>query len=284
MTILTDRPNAPLVALLLGALLGLSACATPEEPPSLTAARAAVSDAGRDPRLADYAPSEFERAQASLRKAEEYWREEEDPEGTSHLAYLAEQRVRIARAAAARNLTEQKAAKLEDERQRLLAEVESRLRTQWEADRRVRDEAANAARLQSELGALGARVEPSGRGLTLTLTNLPFATGSSELAANIKEKLHPLVEFLRAHRERRVVIEGYTDNRGPQAYNQQLSRRRAETVLRYLAINGVAVTRMRAVGYGAQHPIASNDTSRGRQQNRRVEVVILKEGAAGASD
>lgn len=270
------RPDGGLVTLVLATALALSGCATPEEPPSLTQARAMVSDAGRDPRLAQYAPSEFERVQESLRKAETYWHDEEDPEGTAHLAYLTRQRVEIARAAALRNLTDQKSAALEDERQQLLAELESRVSTRLETERRDQQEAANATQLQARLASLGARVETTARGLALRLTALPFAIDASELAPDAKVKLKPLAEFLGAHPQRSVVIEGYTDNRGPAAYNQHLSEQRAQTVLRYLATNGVAVTRMRAVGYGAQHPIAPNDTLEGRRQNRRVEVIILK--------
>ncbi|WP_040578319.1 OmpA family protein [Methylomicrobium album] len=80
-----------------------------------------------------------------------------------------------------------------------------------------------------------------------------------------------------------VKIEGYTDSRGSEAYNEELSSRRAEAVRDFLAGNGISAQRMTVQGMGENFPIASNSTSAGRQQNRRVDVTITDASKAGAS-
>ncbi len=75
---------------------------------------------------------------------------------------------------------------------------------------------------------------------------------------------------------RKVRIEGHTDSRGPEEYNQHLSERRAESVMKHLLGKGVDPKRLEAVGYGEGRPIASNDTDAGREANRRVEFVIVE--------
>lgn len=84
--------------------------------------------------------------------------------------------------------------------------------------------------------------------------------------------------FFREHPQRTVLIEGYTDSRGSDAYNLGLSERRAEAVQDFLLENGISPDRVRARGYGKAYPVASNATEAGRLQNRRVEVVISEEG------
>jgi outer membrane protein OmpA-like peptidoglycan-associated protein len=77
-----------------------------------------------------------------------------------------------------------------------------------------------------------------------------------------------------------VVVEGYTDSIGTEDYNQGLSERRADSVRSYLVGQGVGRTRLTALGKGKNDPVAGNDSSSGRQQNRRVEVVISNAAAA----
>ena len=83
-----------------------------------------------------------------------------------------------------------------------------------------------------------------------------------------------LADFLGEYPDRSIAIEGHTDSVGTEAFNFTLSQRRAAAVQTFLANQGVAQSRMRAVGKGESSPIASNDSSTGRQQNRRVEVII----------
>ena len=87
-----------------------------------------------------------------------------------------------------------------------------------------------------------------------------------------------LVEFLKLNPDRKVLIEGYTDSIGSSEYNLQLSLLRAESAQSFLVGNGLPVDRITAIGYGETRPEAPNESATGRQQNRRVEVVILDAG------
>jgi outer membrane protein OmpA-like peptidoglycan-associated protein len=82
------------------------------------------------------------------------------------------------------------------------------------------------------------------------------------------------VSFLSQYPERGVLIEGHTDNVGSAQFNQNLSLKRAESVRRYLADHGVQSQRLTVSGLGFERPVASNESATGRQQNRRVEVII----------
>ena len=82
------------------------------------------------------------------------------------------------------------------------------------------------------------------------------------------------MSFLNQYPERRVLIEGHTDNVGSADYNQGLSQRRADSVRYYLTQQGIASQRLSTDGIGMDRPVANNDTATGRQQNRRVEIII----------
>ena len=101
-----------------------------------------------------------------------------------------------------------------------------------------------------------------------------FETGKADLRAGALHNLYPLVTFLQKYPERQVMIEGYTDSVGSDSYNLDLSQRRADAVRDFLRQNGVKASQATTHGYGKTSPVASNDTATGRQQNRRVEVII----------
>lgn len=128
--------------------------------------------------------------------------------------------------------------------------------------------------------AAGARVDSRGCYIELEETvtidlNLEFATNSAELRPEHRREIQKAVEFLRQYPTASAVIEGHTDSDGSAEYNQQLSERRAVAVLNYLVNEqSIASRRLSAVGYGEANPIADNDTAAGKQQNRRVSVVV----------
>ena len=101
-----------------------------------------------------------------------------------------------------------------------------------------------------------------------------FATDAAELKAGSRMAMNRLADFLRDHPERNLLIEGHTDSRGSDAYNEELSDERADAVAEALVQRGIASTRVQPVGMGEAYPVASNDTEAGRQQNRRVEIVV----------
>ena len=112
------------------------------------------------------------------------------------------------------------------------------------------------------------------RGLIVNLSDVLFDTASSSLKPGAREKLARVSGILVSHDGLRLAVEGHTDSVGTDAYNQGLSERRAESVRAYLVDQKFAAGSVGATGFGEGQPVATNDTSAGRQQNRRVELVI----------
>lgn len=113
-------------------------------------------------------------------------------------------------------------------------------------------------------------------GEAMRLNNIFFSTASYQLRNASHLELDRLATILKDNPGLRIEIAGHTDGRGGRSNNQVLSEQRANAVLNYLAEKGVARRRMRAVGFGPDKPVATNETAEGRQQNRRVEFRILK--------
>jgi outer membrane protein OmpA-like peptidoglycan-associated protein len=163
------------------------------------------------------------------------------------------------------------------ERTRVLEEVRE---SQAQVARAEADQAtARADQLQQELADLQA--EQTERGLVLTLGDVLFDTAEAQLKPGADATIRRLAEFLDVYPERRLLIEGHTDSRGSDTYNQDLSQRRADAVRTALMAAGVGEERVRALGLGEEYPVASNDTDAGRQENRRVEIIISTEGNDG---
>jgi len=91
-----------------------------------------------------------------------------------------------------------------------------------------------------------------------------------------------VADVLNEYPDRRVIVEGHTDSVGAETYNETLSRSRAESVAQSLRADGVSTTRIETRGLGESAPVADNGTSAGRQQNRRVEIVLAP-GAGGSN-
>ena len=107
----------------------------------------------------------------------------------------------------------------------------------------------------------------------VNLRGVTFLSGKSELTLNAKQVLDGVAEQLMAAPNVKIEIHGHTDNVGKSASNQELSERRAKAVVGYLATKGVKVSRMKAVGFGQDSPVADNATAAGREQNRRIEMI-----------
>ncbi|XAW88890.1 OmpA family protein [Vibrio sp. CDRSL-10 TSBA] len=106
------------------------------------------------------------------------------------------------------------------------------------------------------------------------LDSKTFANDSAELSAEKKAQLNDLVIFMKEHPQAKVEVTGHTDSSGPEAYNQTLSEKRALAVAAVLEEKGIVASRIKATGQGENSPVASNKTAEGREQNRRVEIVI----------
>lgn len=282
-------------AVLIAGFFLLSACATaPKAPEAPLDSRVKLNALQSDPRLATRAPVEMKAAEAAVKAAEAVKVAEAsrpESEYARHLVLMADQKVEIARARAqSRQYEDQRQALSEQsERARLDARTLEADRARMDAKSAradaesaqrdaasARDEvaASRAARLelQRQIAELNAR--ETDRGLVVTLGDLLFATGKSDLTGGAGPNLNKLAAFLQEYPDRTVLIEGHTDSVGSEESNHFLSQRRAESVRSYLVGQGVEANRLSTAGLGQGSPVASNDTATGRQQNRRVEVII----------
>lgn len=107
-----------------------------------------------------------------------------------------------------------------------------------------------------------------------TLNNL-FTSGKFLIQPSARAQLQAVVAILKKNPPLHIEIQGHTDNIGSASLNQRLSEKRALAVLRYLVTHGIDLDRLQSVGYGSDHPIASNDTAKGRRLNRRIELQPL---------
>jgi outer membrane protein OmpA-like peptidoglycan-associated protein len=154
------------------------------------------------------------------------------------------------------------------------AQTEAELtRARDELARRDAASQARIASMQQELSKL-AQTRTSERGFIVTLPGLFFDTGKAVLKPGARSTLAKIAEQLRMNPDARIEIEGHTDSVGSDAMNQALSEKRAAAVRDYLSSRGLPATRIAMAGLGEGSPVASNDTAAGRQQNRRVELVI----------
>ena len=129
------------------------------------------------------------------------------------------------------------------------------------------------AQLRAQLDAV-LQTKDSARGLIVNMSDVLFNTGSYILQPGAREKLAKISGILLAHPGLTLEIDGYTDSVGSDEFNQTLSEQRAGSVRDFLAQQGVPGTSITAKGFGMAQPVASNDTPEGRQQNRRVEIVV----------
>ncbi len=156
------------------------------------------------------------------------------------------------------------------------AEMANRLKSdiramQDEADKKFRE-------LQSSL----IQVTNDARGTIISMSDILFETGKANLTADLKTSLAKIAGILLVFKNSRVIVEGHTDNVGSEDYNQVLSERRAENVMNFLVEQGVALSRLSALGYGFSRPVADNDTDAGRAKNRRVDLIVQEK--QGGSD
>lgn len=258
----TDRPirwDLLVTALVAAAIaLGAASCA-PRQSRALEDARRDYLAARSDPTVAQNAAAPLQEAGVTLERADREQRQGNRRE-VEHLAYVASQEVAKARQVAS----------------------ERRARNEAEGLSAARDDVVVAARTRqldailAELAALEAR--ETAEGLALTMSDVFFEFDSAELKPAARQDLARLAAYVREYPDRNVVVEGHTDSQGSDSYNADLSARRAQAVSSFLVQQGVDPARLVAQGFGERHPIASNDSEAGRQQNRRVEMLVMNPG------
>jgi outer membrane protein OmpA-like peptidoglycan-associated protein len=135
------------------------------------------------------------------------------------------------------------------------------------------DRAALRSRLAAQLNSI-LQTRDSARGLIISMSDVLFETGQYSLMSGTREKLAKVAGILVAYPSLNIQVGGYTDNVGSDSMNQRLSENRANSVRTYLVQEGVGASSVTAKGFGNTFPTASNDSSSGRQQNRRVELLV----------
>ena len=165
----------------------------------------------------------------------------------------------------------QRNAEAESERNRLAAASSDQ-----QLKQAVRDREELRAKLLQQFNVIFA-TRDTARGLIVSLSDVLFDTGKSSLRPVAREKLAKISGIVLAYPDLRLAIEGNTDSVGSDAMNQQLSEQRAGSVRDYLVRENIPSAAMTSQGFGKMQPVASNDTAEGRQQNRRVELVVSGE-------
>jgi outer membrane protein OmpA-like peptidoglycan-associated protein len=147
------------------------------------------------------------------------------------------------------------------------------LKAQQSAQQAEADKAAMRVRLSEQLNKI-LQTRDSARGLIVSMSDVLFDTGKYSLKPGAREKLAKVAGILVSYPGLNIEVGGYTDNVGGDGMNQRLSENRAGSVRDYLVQQGVAMNSVSAKGFGNTLPVASNDNSSGRQQNRRVELLV----------
>jgi len=168
------------------------------------------------------------------------------------------------------------AAAQADAEQSRLAAQQAEQSAQQRAQQAEADKAALRARLSEQLNSI-LQTRDSARGLIVSMSDVLFDTGKYSLKSGAREKLAKVAGILLAYPGLNIEVGGYTDNVGGDAMNQKLSENRATSVRDYLVQQGVATNSVTTKGFGNSSPVASNNNSAGRQQNRRVELLVSGE-------
>ncbi len=264
----------------LGAVVvAFAGCASTEINPALENARAAVQQASNDPFVAEESAGTLERARDALTAAETTYQNEgnNEPELLEHQSYLARRYAETAMAMAAEARANEEVESAEAERKSVLLAIRTA-----QAERNAREAElarARATQAESQAEALADKVDElqtkqTDRGIVLTLSDVLFDVDKAQLKPGADRTIDQLAQFLKEYPQRELIIEGHTDSTGSDAYNDQLSERRADAVAMALERLGIPESRLETRGLGESQPVASNDTAAGRQQNRRVEVVV----------
>ena len=169
------------------------------------------------------------------------------------------------------------------------AEIDSlnraNLMVSQQADSLRRAAEAASARLNEALGQLRTLVSEitnlreTSRGLVISLSDILFETGKATLKPGAAQNVGRIAGILNQYPDYQIVVEGHADSRGSDAFNQTLSENRARAVYSALVSAGISTSRISSKGFGETQPIGDNNTPEGRQQNRRVEVVVLGAGS-----
>jgi outer membrane protein OmpA-like peptidoglycan-associated protein len=263
----------------------LAACVSvPQRSDQVEQARIAIDTLSQSPFAQQAAGRDLEAARRSLQQAEVAQQQHQPPEVVDHLGYLALRHAEAGQARVSEAQARQQVTRGQEERNRIL--LESRTREAQSAQAQAQSAQAQAEIAKNEAQAAQAQLasaqqqladlqaKKTDRGMVVTLGDVLFDTGQATLKPGADLVLGRLATYLSANPHTKIMIEGHTDSRGSDDYNEALSERRAQAVADALATRGIPPDNLRTRGRGKAFPVASNDTPEGRQQNRRVEIVF----------
>jgi len=264
-------------------------------------AKKTYAEAKANPNVEAYAPLQLQEAGKYVQEAEKAEKEKE-LDNMIQMGYLAERKTQNAVTVADGKVAERDIDKLNVEKAELVAKKQTleAERAKQEAGKAMNEaeQARMAAAAEAERAAIAKKqaekakaesdqlmkelanlkAQQTERGLVLTMGDVLFATGKSDLSPDANKGVATLADFLKKNPNRNVLIEGYTDDVGKDDYNLALSQKRADSVKARLVGAGIEAGRITTVGYGKKFPVADNNTKAGKAQNRRVDVIILNEG------
>ncbi len=278
-----------------GVSLLLWSCATVAPPKELVDARNEYQKSSYGP-VSKLNPAGLYEAKKSLDTAEKAFQQDPESEYTHDTSYIALRKIQLVEAQTNILMANQEKAKADQDKQKTtevaLAQTKTKLSQSEElrregvgdlnrskdalstekearenAERQAEEATANLARIAS--------VKQEQRGLVITLSgSILFTSGQATILADARPKLDEIALALQKSEGNTFVVEGHTDSRGSESFNQDLSVRRAQSVRDYLVDRGVPSGKIRAAGFGKSRPVTENDTAEGRANNRRVEIVI----------
>ncbi|ATG90117.1 OmpA family protein [Methylomonas koyamae] len=269
----------------------ISGCSSVPQSATLADAHNDYNNARINSEVSTLAELEMKQASDTLNKADHALRNDESDETVDHLAYIAKQQVAIAQATAKRKTAETAVNNAEAKRNQV--RLEARTAEADAAKRQAAISQQTVDRQANELAVAGANsdrdraliiqqnilinelnAKQTARGLVITLGDVLFRTNKAHLQSSGLRNVDKLADFLNQYPSYKVLVEGYTDSRGSEERNQELSDRRAYAVRTALVDAGIDSDRVRTRGYGEEYPVASNDTAASRQLNRRVEIIL----------
>ena len=266
--------------------IGAQADAERDRNTALRQQQAAQADSDRNRAAAASSDAQLQQAVGAQADAE---RDRRNAEQQQQAAQANSDRDRAAAASSDAQLQQAVGAQADAERDRRNAEQQQHA-AEADSERNRAAAASSDAQLQQsvrEREELRARLlqqfnliletRDTARGLVVNMSDVLFDSGKYTLRPLAREKLAKISGIVLAYPSLKLAVEGNTDSIGTEAFNQQLSEKRAEGVRSYLTQQGIPEASTTATGFGKTRPIASNDTSQGRQQNRRVELVVSGE-------
>jgi len=264
-------------------------------------ARTAHAQAEADQNVATYAPGPLVEAGNAIKAGENA----SDYKEIDHQAYLAEKKTQIANTVTEGKMAEKEREALSEEQDQLIHKTKRQFddksrELEWtkmeadtktrEAEKEIYDKSRELVWTKMEADILARKAEiyieelsklmvkQTDRGIVVTLGDVLFTPGKAALSPKADDKIDKLFEFMKKYDNINVLVEGYTDSVGTAKMNIALSQERADAVKARLVDRGISPDRITTRGYGKKYPVARNDTIAGRKKNRRVEVLLLREG------